>query len=150
MADYHQRCWLASFVHLMKSGNATERDSLGRLDRFESFTDPTSDFTTMVADLDGVAIGHTTVSGSEVVHLFVDPDHQGIGLGRQLLGIAESLLLDAGHTEVELCTIVGNEPAIELYRSAGWLMTDRLVNNVEDGLEYDEHVMVKTLVSDSP
>jgi ribosomal protein S18 acetylase RimI-like enzyme len=55
------------------------------------------------------------------------------------------MLAEAGHREVELHTIVGNEPALALYRSAGWVVTDRLVHNDTDGLVYDEHVLVKRL-----
>ena len=102
----------------------------------------------VVADLDGQAIGHTTVSGNELVHLFVDPDHWGGGLGRALLDIGEELLTAAGHREAELHTIVGNEPALVLYRSAGWVVTDRLVHNDWDGVAYDEHVLVERLPTD--
>ena len=36
--------------------------------------------------------------------------------------------------DVELTTIVGNEPALRLYRSAGWTVTDRVVHTEQDGL----------------
>jgi len=41
--------------------------------------------------------------------------------------------------------MVGNERAIGLYSSAGWTVTDRLVHTDQDGVAYDEHVLVKRL-----
>jgi len=53
-------------------------------------------------------------------------------------------LVEAGEERVVLQT--DNEPAIALYRSAGWVVTDRLVHNDRgDGVVYDEHVLVKRL-----
>ena len=40
-------------------------------------------------------------------------------------------------------TMVGNAPAIALYESAGWVVTDQLVHNDVDGVVYDEHELVK-------
>jgi hypothetical protein len=44
-----------------------------------------------------------------------------------------------------LHTVVGNEPTIALYRSAGWVLTDHVVTSVDYGMVYDEHVLLKTL-----
>jgi ribosomal protein S18 acetylase RimI-like enzyme len=50
----------------------------------------------------------------------------------------------AGHRSFELHTMVGNTPAIGLYQSAGWQMTDRIIHSADDhGVDYDEHVLVK-------
>ena len=148
IARYHHRCWLAAFAPLLAPGAVEAMDPWGKLDRLRQWFTPGSGLTTVVADLDGRAIGHTTVSGNELVHLFVDPDHWGRGLGRALLDVGEGLLTAAGHREAELHTIVGNEPALVLYRSAGWVVTDRLVHNDWDGVAYDEHVLVKRLSTD--
>jgi ribosomal protein S18 acetylase RimI-like enzyme len=78
-----------------------------------------------------------------LVHLFIDPDHQGAGIGRRLLAIAEALIAEGGHADAELHTRVDNERAIALYESAGWHLTDRLIHSAHDGIEYDEHVLVK-------
>jgi ribosomal protein S18 acetylase RimI-like enzyme len=55
------------------------------------------------------------------------------------------MLRSAGHREVELNTMVGNERALGLYSSAGWTVTDRVVHTDQDGVAYDEHVLVKRL-----
>lgn len=145
IARYHYRCRIAAFTRLVHPGSADRWDPRGPVDRWRMWLSPDSDFTTTVADFDGTAIGHATVGGAELVHLFVDPDHWGLGLGRTLLTVAEQMLTDAGHRSFELHTMVGNHPAIALYESAGWVMTDLLVHNDQDGVVYDEHVMVKHL-----
>ncbi len=144
IASYHQRCWEASFASLVNPGDPTKVSTLGQIDRWRSWLAADSGFTTIVADLDGTAVGHTTIRDNEVVHLFVDPDHWGQGLGRSLLTIGEQMLADNGHTTIELHTMVGNTPAIGLYESAGWTMTDQLLRTESD-VVYDEHVLVKQL-----
>ena len=118
------------------------------LETFLAWLRDGSDFVTTVADLDGTAVGHVTINGNELVHLFVDPDHQGLGLGRMLLAAGEEMLAAAGHIVVELHTMVGNAPAIELYESAGWIVTDGLIHTDETEMSYDEHVLVKHLGGD--
>jgi hypothetical protein len=46
---------------------------------------------------------------------------------------------------VELCTMIGNEPAIALYLTCGWSRTDRVGHNDQGGVVYDEHVVTKCL-----
>lgn len=143
IAEYHLRASKASFAELLISGSYD--GATPRVERFRSWLEPQSGFTTTVADIDGVAVGHVTVSGNELVHLFIDPDHQGRGLGRRLLAAGEELLATAGHTDVELHTMIGNTTAIALYRSAGWTVTDVVIDNDHDGVTYREHVLVKRL-----
>ena len=148
VARYHHRCWQDAFAPLLEPGVVERLDPWRMLEVFRGWFAPGSEPATVLADLDGRAIGHTTVSGAELVHLFVDPDHSRRGLGRALLAIGEELLVAGGHRKAELHTIAGNEPALALYRSAGWVVTDRLVHNDRgDGVVYDEHVLVKRLTT---
>ena len=55
--------------------------------------------------------------------LAVDPDHQGRGIGRMLLDDALRWLAHHGATTVLVNTQPDNDPALDLYRSAGF--TDR-------------------------
>jgi ribosomal protein S18 acetylase RimI-like enzyme len=129
IALYHQRCWETAFADLVNPGDPTKVSTLGQVDRWRSWLAPDSGFTTIVADVDG---------------LFVDPDHWERGLGRSLLTIGEQMLADNGHSTIELHTMVGNTPALGLYESAGWVVTDRIIHTNED-VVYDEHVLVKQL-----
>lgn len=147
MTACHHRCWVTKFVELV-----TPPDAVGRLDpdrnleRFTDWVSPDSDAQVTVAERDGRVVGYSTVVGNELVHLFVDPEHAGSGIGRALLAAAEALMSQAGHRTFELHTMVGNAPAIGLYESAGWSVTDRLIHSDDDyGISYDEHVLVKHL-----
>ncbi len=145
ITDHHHRCWVRSFTHLLPEGAIDLLRPEAMLETWHARLAPDSDVTTVVADDDGHVVGHTSVHGNEVVTLYVDPDHQGRGIGRELLGVAERLIADAGHDEAELRTVVGNEPAIGLYRSAGWVVTDRIVRSEDYGMVYDEQVLLKSL-----
>jgi len=149
IAEYYHRCWL------MASASSLEPDVAERLDPsmwLELFCDrlsPESSMRTVVATRGGEVIGHVQVQGNNLVHLFIDPDHQGSGIGRRMLGIGEQLIVDGGFLDAELHTRVGNEPALGLYASAGWQLTNRLIHSVDvdGGIEYDEHVLEKRLVA---
>ena len=51
--------------------------------------------------------------------LFVDPEYEGLGIGRKLFASACQSLIDAGHTEASLYT-AANSRAADFYRAAGW------------------------------
>ncbi len=52
--------------------------------------------------------------------LAVAPEAQGHGLGRRLLAAGVGAAADAGHETCELHALDDNEPALALYRSAGF------------------------------
>lgn len=144
LAAYHHRCWVIAFSALTP-GTQEQMDPRGNVDLFRARLARDSGYVTIVAEVSGIVIGHTTVFRNKLVHLFVNPDYWRQGIGLQLLGIGEGLLRDAGHREVELWTRVGNDPAIALYRKCGWRLTDRVVHSEENGVAYDEHVLTKHL-----
>ena len=145
ITDYHHRCWIEAFAPLVDSEAVHRLDPLAKLDRWRSWLSEDSSPQTIVADLDGRPVAHVTVDGSVLVHLFVDPDHWGAGLGRELLEVGEDLLAAAGHSRIELTTLIGNKPALALYQSAGWTVTDEVVHNDANGIVYDEHLLIKIL-----
>ncbi|NOX28639.1 MAG: GNAT family N-acetyltransferase [Actinobacteria bacterium] len=104
---------------------------------------PESEFETRVAVVGGAPVGHFTVKGHQLVHLFVEPEHQGMGLGRHLLGEGEAMIVAGGHSDFELHARVENLAAIAFYQKAGWTVTGRLIHTVEHGISYDEHVLTK-------
>lgn len=116
---------------------------MGTKQQLSEWFQPGSGFETLVAVLAGLPIGHVTVAGHQLVHLFVDPGHQGTGLGRQLLALGESLLTANGHSEFELHVRVENLNAQSFYEAAGWVTTNRLIHTVEHGINYDEYIFVK-------
>lgn len=148
MCDIHHRCWLTAFTRLVEpAAGVTDFAPDRNRPRFTDWVDPDSDASVVVAEVAGDVAGYATVVGRELLHLFVDPDLAGRGIGRHLLADAERRIADGGHAVAELHTMFGNEPAIGLYLSAGWEMTDGVVHTDSDhGVSYDEHVLVKRLV----
>ncbi len=149
IAEYFHRCWLTESASSLEPGVAERLEPSMWLELFRDRLSPGSTMRTVVATHGDVVIGHVQVQGNNLVHLFIDPDHQGSGIGRRMLGIGERLIVDDGFLDAELHTRVGNERALGLYASAGWQLTDELIHSAHDGIEYDEHVLVKQLdVSD--
>jgi ribosomal protein S18 acetylase RimI-like enzyme len=57
--------------------------------------------------------------------LYIDPRHQGRGLGRYMLEIATAELRQAGFTEATLWVFERNARANTLYQDAGWAPTGK-------------------------
>ena len=144
--DYHHRCFLSTYAAHLAAGSFGPPDRAGTRQQVHDWLLPGSDCETVVAVDGGTPIGHVTVSGHRLVHLFVDPGHQGRGLGRLLLARGEAVLAAHGRADVELHARVENVRAIAFYVSQGWRVTDRLIRTVEHGISYQERVLVKQLL----
>jgi len=143
VADYHDRCFAKTYAAEVASGELQAPDLDGTRQQLEGWFQAGSEFETYVAVDGGVPVGHFTIYGHQLVHLFVEPGHQGTGLGRSLLEQGEAMIVERGHTELELHTRIDNHNAIAFYLHKGWTMTDRLIHTDEHGISYDEHVLVK-------
>ena len=143
VADYHERCFRKTYHSQLLAGEIEVPNREGTREQLCDWFRPDSEFETRVAVVDGIPIGHFTVKGHQLVHLFVEPVHQGKGLGRRLLAQGEAMIAAAGHTEFELHARVENLAAIAFYETAGWAVTGHLVHTVEHGISYDERVLAK-------
>jgi len=143
VADHHHRCFATAYATQMLAGELEAADPADTRQQLRDRFQPGSEFETLVAVVDGAPVGHVTVSGRHLVHLFVDPDHQRTGLGRHLLGRGEALIVAGGHTDLELHTRVDNLAAIAFYERAGWTVSGRVIHTLEHGITYDEQVLVK-------
>lgn len=142
-ADYHQRCFMKTYAPQLLAGELEPPDPAITRARLHGWFLPDSGFDTQVAVVGGAPIAHVTVSGHQLVHLFVDPGHQGSGLGGHLLALGEAMIAAGGHTEFDLHTRVDNHAAIAFYERAGWIVTDRVIHTVDPDISYDERVLVK-------
>lgn len=75
---------------------------------------------TVVAEVDGDAVGWCARGRGYVPYLFVDPDMQNHGIGRLLLKRSESLLELEGWTRVQLDTLADNVRAVRFYEHQGY------------------------------
>jgi putative acetyltransferase len=83
---------------------------------------------TWVAEYDGQVIGFVSLLGNEIGAIFVDPQHQGKGLGLQLMNKARDI---KGQLEVEVFS--KNSIGREFYRKYGFTQVEEKVHE-ETGL----------------
>ena len=151
VADYHDRCFRTTYSSQLLAGEFEAPDLAGSRQQLHDWFLPESGLETRVAVLDGAPIGHhVAVSGHQLVHLFVEPSHQHVGLGRHLLALGEAMIAAGGHMDFELHARVENVAAIAFYERSGWVVTDRLIHTVEHGISYDERVLVKRALRCAP
>ena len=144
-AGYHARCFASVFAAQLRAGELRAPDRDGTRQQLVAWFGPESGFETRVAIIDHSPVAHVTVRDHQLVHLFVAPEHQSVGLGRHLLRLGETMIEANGHTHLELHARIENTAAIAFYEHAGWTVTDRLIHTVEHGISYDERVLVKQL-----
>ena len=164
IAAYHVRCWETAYRGLIddKIIDSMDVDTIaGRwadvlpddgVDDLDVGYHPDRTMTVVACDGD-VPIGHTVIGPErdgergELYALYVDPDHQGRGIGTMLLAVATRLLRRNGHEEAVLWTIPGNDPAIALYEAHGWTLDGgrKTMPTVNVDAEITEIRMVRSL-----
>ena len=63
----------------------------------------------------------------EVAEFYVEEEFRGKGIGNELIAVAKQFFIDEKVTVAFVWTHRGNEPAIELYKSASFKEVDQLV-----------------------
>jgi GNAT superfamily N-acetyltransferase len=78
-----------------------------------------------VAELDGAMIGFSYADRTDasIWALFVDPEREGLGAGKQLLRLAVDWLFEIGNDEIRLGTAAGTR-ADRFYAAQGWTRED--------------------------
>ena len=80
--------------------------------------------TVFVAEVEGSPAGYVALEPSErglrVDQLFVSPDHEAEGVGRQLLEFAEGYAIWRGAGVLQVVVEAGNERALAFYTSRGF------------------------------
>lgn len=87
-----------------------------------------------VAEVDGEIVGMavwyltfstwTGVNGIWLEDLFVQPEHRGSGLGRDLLATLAQVCVERGYQRLEWWVLTWNEPSIGFYKSLGAVPQD--------------------------
>ena len=74
-------------------------------------------------------IGTGLLEGSEVKAVFVDPDHQGIGVGKEIMKKIEQQATKLGLTELTLNSSI---TAIDFYISLGYSFVEERIDTYQD------------------
>jgi len=81
--------------------------------------------TTFVADIDGQPAGYVALVAEEgrvrIDQLFVSPEHEAEGVGRQLLEYAEGFAISEGAGSLEAVVAEDDARAVAFYRSRGFV-----------------------------
>ena len=81
--------------------------------------------TVFVAEVDGSAAGYVALDAGErelcIDQLFVSPDHEAEGVGRQLLEYAEGYAISRGATTLRVVVSEEDERAVRFYRGRGFV-----------------------------
>ena len=80
--------------------------------------------TVFVAEIEGSPAGYVALERAEravrVDQLFVSPEHEAEGVGRQLLEFAEGYAISEGAQRLQVVVESGNERAVSFYRGRGF------------------------------
>ena len=80
--------------------------------------------TVFVAEIEGAPAGYVALEQSEaavrVDQLFVSPDHEAEGIGRQLLEFAEGYAIWQGAVSLQVVVEPGDDRAVTFYRARGF------------------------------
>jgi GNAT superfamily N-acetyltransferase len=78
-----------------------------------------------VAEVEGAAAGYVAVEQTEVTvrvdQLFVSPEHEGEGVGRQLLEYAEGYAISEGAQALQVVVSSADRRAVDFYRGRGFV-----------------------------
>jgi ribosomal protein S18 acetylase RimI-like enzyme len=81
-----------------------------------------------VAELDGHAAGYVAVEREgetlRIEQLFVSPEHEGEGVGKQLLEYAEGYAISSGARVLQVVAEADNRRALEFYSGRGFVRVD--------------------------
>jgi GNAT superfamily N-acetyltransferase len=81
--------------------------------------------TVFVADVEGTPAGYVALERAgtavRVDQLFVSPEHEGEGVGRQLLEHAEGYAISQGAVALQVVCAPGDRRALEFYRGRGFV-----------------------------
>jgi GNAT superfamily N-acetyltransferase len=81
--------------------------------------------TVFVAEVEGIAAGYVAVERTDVTlrvdQLFVSPEHEAEGVGRQLLEYAEGYAISEGALALQVVVSGADRRAVDFYRGRGFV-----------------------------
>lgn len=142
IAAFHLRVWRAAYHDFVPEQIVKKLDFQARLTYWTTKLNTTNprqhtllaiENTTLVGFVcfgppTDPAFGTPSGSKAEIKHLFIDPDHQGQGIGRRLLRTAFDRLTEDGFETTALAVTKDNTSATAFYHAQGGTITDQRTN----------------------
>lgn len=100
-----------------------------------------------VAESGGAIVGVMLTGGDWVEDLWIDASHRQLGIGAQLLRIAESEIADRGYQVGHLRVVSENIRALRFYARHGWVEDSRYPHEING---FDMVEMKKRLIGLAP
>lgn len=126
LADLHERAWLSAYRGIIPAV-ALDRFVAERDGRWWQRTIRRRRGVT-VLDFDGSIAGYVMAgpirrrvlpADAELYELYLDPDYQGVGLGRRLFETARTTLKRGGMKGLAVWSLDANESGMRFYRAVG-------------------------------
>jgi RimJ/RimL family protein N-acetyltransferase len=83
---------------------------------------------------------------AELSKLYLLPEHQGHGLGQEMLAHSLALARDHGCAELRLRVNKNNPRALRAYERAGFQIADALVADIGGGFVMDDYVLTRPIL----
>jgi GNAT superfamily N-acetyltransferase len=116
----HVRTWQAAYAHVFPPTRLAELSVERRAEQWRERPP-------LVAVAHGAVVGFVSVGASreadaagELFAIYVDPEHWGTGVGRELIAAGEKRLRELGHANAILWVLEDNPRARRFYERAGW------------------------------
>jgi ribosomal protein S18 acetylase RimI-like enzyme len=143
MGRVHVRAWQAAYRNVMPDEylNGLRAEDRGAM--WHRQIESAGGTGLLVSVVDGSVVGFAAFGPcaddpqiGELYAINIDPDHWGLGVGRELLQEATGHLVDSGFRELVLWVVPQNDRARGLYESEGWF---------SDGQTRDDEVLGATV-----
>jgi GNAT superfamily N-acetyltransferase len=120
VARVNVRAWQAAYAHVFPAERLADLSVERRAADWREWPP-------LVAEVQGTVVGFVSVGPSrdsdasgELFAIYVDPDHWGTGVGRELIGAGEQRLRELGYVDAILWVLDDNPRARRFYERAGW------------------------------
>jgi GNAT superfamily N-acetyltransferase len=127
IARVRNRGWQAAYAHVFPHDALAGMPIDGPREYWARYlANPEPGSAIVVAEAAGSVAGFASVGpargedAGELYAIYVDPDHWGEGLGKELIQTAEDRLVEAGFAEAMLWVLDDNPRARRAYEAAGW------------------------------
>ena len=144
IARVHVRTWQAAYAHVFPADELAALSVERRVQVWSQYL-TREDTGIFVGESDGSVIGFVSVGESpdapgegELYAIYVDPDHWGTGIGRELIAAGEDWLRAHSYEIATLWVLADNPRARRFYEIAGWSVDDTERTGAHLGVETTE------------